>query len=103
MTITIHLSPEAEKKLLEQAAQTGKTLEGYVQELLERHALTTGTDQIPPGHHLPPALREWLCQQINEEEILADLQELREKGGLELKDFLPELEQVVRDRERTKQ
>ena len=95
MTITIHLSPEAEKKLLEHAAQNGQTLEGYIQELLERQAHAADTGQQLPGNHLTLALRDWLCQQINEAEILADLQELQEKGGLELQDVLPELEQVV--------
>jgi hypothetical protein len=36
-----------------------------------------------------------------EEEILAELQELKEKGGLELHQFIEELEQIVAERERT--
>jgi hypothetical protein len=36
MALTIHLSAEAEKKLLERAVNNGQTLECYVQELLER-------------------------------------------------------------------
>jgi hypothetical protein len=36
-----------------------------------------------------------------EEEVVAGLQELNEKGGLELHQFIAELEQVVGDRERT--
>jgi hypothetical protein len=50
---------------------------------------------------LTPELREWARQQFTEEEIVAALRELRGKGGLELGDFLQELEQIVRDRERT--
>jgi hypothetical protein len=48
---------------------------------------------------LTPELRQWLLQHFNEEETLADLCELREKGGLELTEFLPELEQAVNGRD----
>jgi hypothetical protein len=44
---------------------------------------------------LPPELRPWALQQFTEEEIAAGLQELREQGGLELREFLPELEQMA--------
>ena len=50
---------------------------------------------------LTPELREWARQQFTEEEIVAALRELREKGGKELGDFLHELEQIVTDSERT--
>jgi hypothetical protein len=40
---------------------------------------------------LTPELRQWALQLFTEEEILAGLRELREQGGLELRDFLPEL------------
>lgn len=36
-----------------------------------------------------------------EEEVVAGVQELKEKGGLELHQFIGELEQVLHDRERT--
>jgi hypothetical protein len=36
-----------------------------------------------------------------EEEVVAGLQELKERGGLELHQFIGELEQVLHDRERT--
>jgi predicted DNA-binding protein len=36
MTITLHLPPETERKLQEWAARTGQTVEGYVQDLVER-------------------------------------------------------------------
>jgi hypothetical protein len=42
-----------------------------------------------------PELRAWLLQQYTREDLLAGLHEVREKGGLELQDFLHELEQVV--------
>ena len=44
---------------------------------------------------ITPELREWALRQINEAEIIAALRELREQGGLELRDFLQELEQIV--------
>jgi hypothetical protein len=100
MTLTIHLSAAAERQLLERAAHNGQTLEGYVQALLEREAQGPAVGQGSDGSRLTPELREWLCQQINEEETVADLQHLREKGGPELQEFLPDLEQVVQDSER---
>jgi hypothetical protein len=95
MTLIIQLSPDTQQKLLERASQSGQTLEGYVQKLLEREA------QGPLVNHLTPALREWLSRQVNAEETLADLKEIRDRGGLELQDFLSELEQVVTASEHT--
>jgi hypothetical protein len=101
MTLTIHLSAEVEKKLLERAARNGLTLAVYVQELLEREAQSPGGGPEPQANHLTPELRQWLEEQVKEEETIADLQELRDKGGPELQEFLPALEQVVHERERT--
>jgi hypothetical protein len=36
---------------------------------------------------------EWARQQFSEEEFVAGLREIRESGGLELQDFIRELEQ----------
>ena len=36
MTITIHLSPSDEKKLLERAAQSGQEVTAYIHRLIER-------------------------------------------------------------------
>jgi hypothetical protein len=47
------------------------------------------------GDRLTSEEKEWLRQQLTEEEIVASLRELREKGGLELHDFLAELEEAV--------
>jgi hypothetical protein len=49
----------------------------------------------PEELRLSPELREWARQQFTEEEIVAGLQELREKGGLELEEFLHELEKAA--------
>lgn len=44
---------------------------------------------------LTPELRAWLDQQHTDEEIIAWVRELREKGGLEFSEFLPELDKIV--------
>lgn len=56
--------------------------------------------KVPADGKLPPELREWARQLFTDEEILAGLQEIRETGGLELKDFIHELEEIVERRER---
>jgi len=48
---------------------------------------------------LPPELLEWALQQRNEEETAAGLREIRLTGGLQLHDFLEELEQEAMPRE----
>jgi hypothetical protein len=50
---------------------------------------------------LPPELQGWALEDLNKEEIEADLLEAKEKGGLELQEFLPELERVVHKSGRT--
>jgi len=42
---------------------------------------------------LSPEMLEWLREGFNEEEFLAEVREVLETGGLELKDFIHELEQ----------
>jgi hypothetical protein len=48
-----------------------------------------------PFAKLSPELLEWFRQQVNEEEVIAGLREIEETGGLELSDFLPELERAA--------
>jgi len=48
-----------------------------------------------PETRLNPELREWARRQFADEEIVAARRELREKGGVELGNFLQELEQIV--------
>jgi hypothetical protein len=62
----------------------------------------------PPSHagndertRLTPELLEWARQLYTEEEIVAALQEVREKGGLELHEFIQDLEQELQDGEST--
>src|SRR5205807_2213464 len=47
---------------------------------------------VPDNGQLTPELLDWVRQQFTDEEIRAALQELRAGGGLELRDFLDELE-----------
>ena|SRR5437870_442830 len=46
---------------------------------------------------LPPQLKEWALAQHTREEVVAALKEAREQGTFELKDFIEELEKVVKD------
>jgi hypothetical protein len=43
----------------------------------------------------PPELLDWGRRQFSEEEIAAGLREVRQTGGLELRDFIHELEQAA--------
>jgi hypothetical protein len=47
------------------------------------------------NNHGRKELQEWLRQQFSEEEIAVWLKDFKEKGGVELSEFLPELEQIV--------
>jgi hypothetical protein len=68
-------------------------------ETVNDHSRNETTGQVASEQwektQLTPELRQWALQQFTEEEILAGLRELREEGGLELRDFLPELERIV--------
>jgi hypothetical protein len=62
-------------------------------------ALSGATKPPPPPEvsswvieKTPPDLLAWLRQTINEEEILKDLEEVKRTGGVELKDFIDEIE-----------
>src|SRR5262245_15743658 len=63
MTITLQLSAEAERKLRELAAQEGKSLAEYLEQLVERTALgvngaTTGDDALLDTEYLAACARE---------------------------------------------
>lgn len=51
---------------------------------------------IPDGK-LPPALREWEDRTFDRAAFLAGLREVEQAGGVELNDFLHELEEGPRD------
>jgi RNA recognition motif-containing protein len=48
-----------------------------------------------PTGKLPPELLEWARRQFTEEEIIAGVREIRETGGVELKDFIEEIEDIL--------
>ena len=52
-----------------------------------------------PREKIPPALMEWARRTINEEEIAASIREIHETGGLQLEDFIHEIERKVKSRE----
>ena len=52
-----------------------------------------------PSGILSPQLVEMLKQQFDEAEFVAGLNEINETGGLELKDFIKELEEEAQPRE----
>ncbi len=53
----------------------------------------------PAAGKISPELLAWARQQFNEEEFIAGLREVQEKGGLELHDFIDELERELEPRE----
>ena len=65
--------------------------------------MSAESDFPSPGEdgygELTPELLEWALREFNEEEIVAALREIRTTGGLELKDFIHELEQEAAPRD----
>jgi hypothetical protein len=53
---------------------------------------------VPDGR-LPPELRQWEQDNFDKEAFLAGLREVEQTGGVELKDFIHELEQGASSRE----
>jgi hypothetical protein len=45
-----------------------------------------------PRKAIPPELLAWARQTFDEEEFLADIREIEATGGVQLEDFLPEVE-----------
>jgi hypothetical protein len=82
MTVTITLPPETEEKLRRRAAESGQTLEAYLQQLAERHA---SSGNVKPAHE-PASERTF-------DQILAPVREGFAKSGLtdeELTDLFEE-------------
>jgi hypothetical protein len=47
----------------------------------------------PLSEPLPPEILEWARREFNEEQVVAGIREIEEKGGFQLGDFIHELEQ----------
>lgn len=56
-----------------------------------------GPDGMPLAIRLTPEQLEWARRQFNEEETLAALRDLEEKGGLTSEEFLRGLERAAKD------
>ncbi len=74
---------------------------GVRQELLAEsssrvRALLAEVEAQPAPVPLTPELREWLRQQFNAAEFLAGVREIEQTGGVELRDFIHELEEAAR-------
>jgi hypothetical protein len=59
-----------------------------------------GGDEYPRSGKPTPAILEWAKRQFTEEEAVAGLREIRETGGVELRDFVHELDQPAAPDER---
>lgn len=94
MTITISLQPETEEKLRQCAAQSGETVEGFIQRLVERVARHV--------NGVPPAERASLQGTLPSDEALAPFRREVAESGMtdeELRDFFEEVrEEVYREK-----
>jgi hypothetical protein len=82
--------PEERKALLDELQ---RNVAAHLQHL-DDPAVPTETNGFP-YEKVPPAVRAWALEQFSEEEIVGGLREVRETGGLELSDFIHELEQIA--------
>jgi hypothetical protein len=98
---------EDRKALLD---EFGLTIAAYVQELsngkggtASAHSPPSSMDALmPPAQPVPmasanvsPEVLEWARHQYTDEEIMAGIREIQETGGLELRDFIHELEAIL--------
>ncbi len=51
-----------------------------------------------PREAIPPEIVEWARQTFDEEEFLAQIREIEESGGLQLDDFIAEIEARARSK-----
>jgi hypothetical protein len=77
----------------------GHALNGVAPSVTPPTALHSIRPAGVPDGRLPPELHEWEQQHFDKEAFLAGLREVEQTGGLELKDFIDELEQGVSPRE----
>jgi len=100
MTITITLPPETEEKLRERAAASGKTVDGFVRQLVEREVLGANGGQGPstsPTENALPHAAPTL------DDVLAPVHKEFQQSGMteeELTEFLTEVRDEVRREKR---
>ena len=86
MTITLNLPPETERQLHERAQANGKTVEGFIKELVEREVVgknkATPAPQAPDqfGEMLEPVRREFDESGMSEEELVHFLTGVRNEA-----------------------
>ena len=68
MSISLSLTPAAEKALAARAAQEGKTLQGYIQEIVEKEALAGNGSEVARAAPAP----EQLAGQTEAQEEIVD-------------------------------
>jgi hypothetical protein len=61
MTVTLHLSPETVRRLRDQAAQNGQTLEAYLEELAEKSAGASGEAEDRTPEDWVAEWRSWMA------------------------------------------
>ena len=82
MAVTLHFNPETERKLREQAAGLGLTLEVYLERIAEREVMNgPGPPPQPPSFdEILAPIREGFAQSgMSEDELTALLGEAREE------------------------
>jgi hypothetical protein len=73
MTITINLSPDQQRRLTARAAQAGRDLSAYVQQLIDRDIDVESLDAI-----LAPVRRNFEQSSMTDEELTTLVEEVRE-------------------------
>ena len=56
----------------------------------------TNPPESLPRDKIPPDILEWARQTFDEKEFMAQVQEIEATGGVQLEDFIAELEERVR-------
>jgi hypothetical protein len=90
MTVTITLTAETEEKLRQRAAESGQTLEEFLQQLVEREARgSNGTPEAAPptartlDDILAPVRKGFEDSGLTEEELTGLFEEAREEAWQE--------------------
>ncbi len=96
MSVTVNFSPEIERRLLEQAARSGQSVEGFIEQLVEREVLGTNGNQGEPTPSSPAATPSKLA--LPSDAALASFRREVEESGLtddELRAFFEEVREEI--------
>jgi hypothetical protein len=86
-------------EILRHLPSLGATADQAIPNGTQKTTTETVVEQTTPASAIEHEILEWASQQFNEEETVAGMHEIRETGGLELSDFLKELEREAMGRE----